>query len=67
MPLKCASRLFFENVKTIPENTANITPKMESIKLNLKTDDSQGPQIHSQQSPFGKNNPCKSAPSEHAE
>ena len=40
---------------------------MEFIKLTLKTDDSQGQQIQSQTPPFDKNNPCKSAPSEHAE
>ena len=37
---------------------------MEFIKLALKTDDSKGQQI---QSPFDKNNPCKSAPFQHAE
>ena len=36
---------------------------MESIKLNIKSDDSQG----QQKPPLVKNNPCKSALSEHAE
>ena len=56
------------NNNWISENsTAYITPKMEFIKLTLKTDDSQGQQIQSKTPPFDKNNPCKSAPSEHAE